>query len=262
MGSVVLPRYLEPPEVVCASIERLLSYFRQRRRRVEIIVVNDGGSPLQIEEHADLKLITLGQNRGKGAAVQAGVAVAESELVAYCDVDLPVDVDDFGRAFDSMCAEKWDLFVGSRFSGSLSPAIRAGRWRDLASRTFRWGFHHILVSDIPDPQCPMKVIRRCAAHRLFDGLIVPGYSFDAEVLYRARRLGLSYLVIPVAWKDTRGRWGLAKTMEVFGRQILDLVRIRLFTMRAYRQSDQARGRTGTDVLCRSAEEMDNVGVHP
>ena len=84
--SVILPAFRAAP-VVVESIGKIRSAMKNEK--IEIIVVDDGSdddtsSKARIAG-AD-QVIELRENRGKGAAVRAGVAVARGSYVVFTDI--------------------------------------------------------------------------------------------------------------------------------------------------------------------------------
>jgi hypothetical protein len=100
--------------------------------------------------------------------------------------------------------------------------------RGLVRRAGGWFFaflqRRILLPDIEDSQCPLKAFRHSAAQRIFRLQQIDRWSFDAEVLYIARRLGLKVQTVPVRWSAVAGShlrlWPAIKST-------LRLVRIRM-----------------------------------
>jgi len=57
----------------------------------------------------------------------------------------------------------------------------------------------LLLPGLQDTQCGFKCFRADAAQRIFPLLTVKGWTFDAEALFIARRLGYSIQEIPIPW---------------------------------------------------------------
>jgi len=86
--SVVVPTF-NRPELLARALE---SIARQTFRRFEVIVVNDGGAPVDdVLAHfqSRLRIIALfhSGNRGLAAARNTGIAAAQGKYVAYLDDD-------------------------------------------------------------------------------------------------------------------------------------------------------------------------------
>lgn len=68
--------------------EALRSLDRGSYRRVEIVLVNDGGAAPELPElHLPVVRVDLPANRGRAAAASAGVAAASGDYVAFLDDD-------------------------------------------------------------------------------------------------------------------------------------------------------------------------------
>jgi glycosyltransferase involved in cell wall biosynthesis len=83
--SVVIPAYNE-----ARRIRRVIDVARRAPGAREVIVVDDGSgdATARMAAAGGARVIRLPENRGKGAAMVAGVQVANSEVVAFLDADL------------------------------------------------------------------------------------------------------------------------------------------------------------------------------
>jgi glycosyltransferase involved in cell wall biosynthesis len=130
------------------------------------------------------QVIELAGNRGKGAAVRAGVAAAAGEAIVFMDADLASDVADLPALLAAL--EHAEVALGSRRLGR-GAALSAG-WR-IGS----WAFHQVTrifgPLDLADTQCGFKAFRHAEAKVIFGLSQVAGFAFDIEVLTIARALG-------------------------------------------------------------------------
>ena len=117
--SIVIPAYNEAARIG-PSLERVVAFARARAEPCEIIVVDDGSRDdtraivgAIAEEHACLRLLALPQNRGKGAAVRAGVLASRGRHVLFTDADLSTPIDELAR-LESALADGADIAIGSR----------------------------------------------------------------------------------------------------------------------------------------------------
>ncbi|TSC76080.1 MAG: putative glycosyltransferase [Parcubacteria group bacterium Gr01-1014_31] len=85
--SVIIPTYNRPQQAV-GAVE---SFLRQTYRRIEVIVVNDGGTPEvgpAVNALADPRLRFFSkQNGGLASARNYGLRQAQGEYVTFCDDD-------------------------------------------------------------------------------------------------------------------------------------------------------------------------------
>ena len=169
----------------------------------EIIVADDGSTDATPKAFADavaalprthLSYRYLGlPHRGKGAAVRDGVRVARGDPVAFLDSDLTIPVDILD-SFERALAEGADIAVASRYvAGSI---VRRPWWRTLLGIVYRRCVHLIVPVDVSDTQCGGKMYTAEAARDLFLRSKLEGFTFDAEVLFLARRAGYRVKEIP------------------------------------------------------------------
>jgi len=82
----VVVRTKDRPQLLAEALQSLAagSY-----RRVEVVLVNDGGSPPDVPEGYPFPVVRveLGTNRGRAGAASAGVAAASGDWVAFLDDD-------------------------------------------------------------------------------------------------------------------------------------------------------------------------------
>ena len=194
---------------------------------VETIVVDDGSTDdtaaVAAANLAGLpggSVIRLGQNRGKGAAVRAGVLASTGDAVLYMDADLATDLSalpDFLAALDDA-----DVVSATR---TLPEAVVRNGTRDRAAMA--WVFNRIvrMCTGIRsnDTQCGFKMFRGDVAREIFTLSRCERFAFDVEVLLLARRLGRRIVELPVTWTAVEGssvRRGVDSA-----RAALDVVRI-------------------------------------
>jgi len=82
----VVVRTKDRPDFLRQALESLAE---GTYRRVEVIVVNDGGRPPELPEPYPLALrrVDLPENRGRAAAANAGIGAASGEWIAFLDDD-------------------------------------------------------------------------------------------------------------------------------------------------------------------------------
>src|SRR5687767_9668281 len=92
--SIVLPCY-RAASLAARSVAALEAFLSAGTLSWEIIVVDDGGGDFDADWPVDgrIRLVRLPANRGKGAAVRAGMRAAKGGVRIFTDVDLPYDLD-------------------------------------------------------------------------------------------------------------------------------------------------------------------------
>jgi glycosyltransferase involved in cell wall biosynthesis len=64
-------------------------------------------------------------NRGKGAALRTGFAVATGDIILVQDADLEYSADDYPLLLEPLMSGKADAVLGSRFMGGRPPGAGA-----------------------------------------------------------------------------------------------------------------------------------------
>jgi dolichyl-phosphate beta-glucosyltransferase len=192
----------------------------------ELIVVDDG-SPDRTSEAAREAgadgVIRLPVNRGKGAAVRAGMLAASGSTVAFTDADLSYSPDQLLRLRDEVEAG-WDVVVGNRHHAEARTLVRSGRLRELTGRVFQLMTRVVLARRYGDTQCGLKGFHRAAATRIFGVARVDGFAFDVEVLWLAAHFGFAVTEVPVELASAEGSTVRLNVDPV--RMVRDLVRLR------------------------------------
>jgi len=202
--TVVVPAYNEEKRIGF-SLFRIKEYLLSRSLSAEIILVDDGstdrtaGVALEImEDYPDFRVITLPLNRGKGAAVRAGVLQARGELVLFTDADLSTPIEELEK-FLPLIREGYDVIIGCRALPDSIIKERQGWLRERLGKCFNLLVRLLVLKGFRDTQCGFKLFRKNAAREIFFRLETEGFAFDVEVLLLARHLGYRIAQVPVVW---------------------------------------------------------------
>jgi dolichyl-phosphate beta-glucosyltransferase len=176
---------------------------------VEVIVVDDGSTDetpklLAAAKDADsrLRIIRFERNRGKGAAVRAGILAAAASHALVTDVDLSTPLCELS-ALAGRLRSGSDVAVGSRGLPSSRILLHQPPHRELMGKSFNLLLRWLTGVPYRDTQCGFKLFDLDRARVLFDVQKVGGFAFDAELCVNATRLGLRLAEVPVTWVDHR-----------------------------------------------------------
>ncbi len=89
---------------------------------------------------------------------------------------------------------------------------------------FNWLVRAFVIGGIRDTQCGFKCFHRERCAPIFAVQRLRGFSFDVEILYLARRHGLSIIELPVVWHNSAD--SRVHTLKDSLRMFRDLLRIR------------------------------------
>lgn len=224
--SVVIPAYEE-----AARIGRSVAAVREALAAVdadgglEVIVVDDGSSDGTAAEAvlAGARVVRFEENRGKGAAVRAGVLESSGRCVAFLDADLaypPALLLDLLAAVEAGS----DVAVGNRSHPSSTTAGPSSPLRALSGRLFNVLTAAVLLGQYRDTQCGLKAFRSDAARQIFSRTRLERFAFDVEVLHLVERDRLSLAEVPVTLVQTSG--STVRVAVDAARMVRDLFRVR------------------------------------
>lgn len=195
--SVVLPAY-NAASMVASTIERVRSALDDRDD-LEVVVVDDGSSDDTAETArqagADV-VVQLDTNRGKGAAVRAGMLASSGRYRVFTDIDLAYPPDQLSRVVAEL-EEGWEIVVGSRRHPDTRNVNAPSAVREIGSLLFNVVTHLVLLGRYRDTQCGLKGFSAASAAQIFGVTKIDGFAFDVEVLHLAERMGLSLHEVPV-----------------------------------------------------------------
>src|SRR3990167_5219933 len=193
-GTIVIPAWNEAARIEPAV--RAATAWLERHGGGQTLVVDDGSSDdtATRAERLGATVIRFPQNRGKGAAVRAGMLAATGDPVLFCDADLstPIEAWDLLRARHDAGA---DVVFGVRTRDSVT--VRQALPRIWLGRAGNWLVRALLSRGVHDTQCGFKSFRRAAALAVFERVTIERFGFDMEVLVIARRRGLTVDTVQV-----------------------------------------------------------------
>lgn len=201
--SIVIPAFNEARRLP-GTIADVVRYLDAREAAAEVLIVENGSGDETgrladdaAAQDARFQAMHLPE-RGKGRAVRAGVLAGRGRIVAFCDADFSMPVDELDLLLEGV-KRGADIAIASR---EAAGARRIGEpWlRHLQGRVFNWLVRVLAVAGLQDTQCGFKAFRREAAREVFRRQLLTGWAFDVEVLFLARRLGLVICEVPVTWR--------------------------------------------------------------
>ena len=175
---------------------------------VEVIVVDNASTDDTAEvargfdSPAMVVRVVTCSKRGKGAAVRAGMAATDADIVAFMDADGATELPALVEAV-SLIEAGADVAVASRALPGSVTWERHSRVRAKGAALYR-RLTQAVVPSVVDTQCGFKVFRGDLARSVFDQTGSTGFSFDVEVLARCAARGLEVVEFPVMWTDVPG----------------------------------------------------------
>lgn len=202
--SVIIPAYNEAKRLP-GCIKQWVPVLEGLQRPYEILVMEnastDGTYHVGIglrNECRHLSVYHL-EKRGKGAAIRAGMLMANGHYryMADCDLSTPAE---WVKYFLRSASNRYDVTIGSRVAAGAQ--VETTFKRRLIGRVFRLITALAVGLPIKDTQCGFKMFTQRAAEDLFNRQLCEQAGFDVEILYLAYKLGYSVREMPVIWNDS------------------------------------------------------------
>jgi dolichyl-phosphate beta-glucosyltransferase len=205
--SIVIPAYNEEQRLGRA-LERISDYFSMKPgglAGIEVIVVDDGstdGTRGVARSWADklpfLRVLSNGENRGKGYSVRHGMLEARGRIVLFTDADLSAPISELEKLLAAIDAGH-DVAIGSRAIDRSLIARHQSRFREIAGIIFNRFVRLFTGLPFEDTQCGFKAFVRGQCRIIVEQQRIERFGFDPELLFLARRHGLRMAEVPVRW---------------------------------------------------------------
>ena len=216
--SIIIPAYNEG-KTIKQNVMKVFEFFKQYFKDFdfEIIVVNDGSTDDTLEKLLEIHILPLKvfsneKNKGKGFAVRQGLLQSKYDTKLLLDADLSVHPD---FIFTVPLNTDFDIFQGQRIQVTRQPLRRIFAGKILKLLVY------LMTGIFADTQCPFKILR--LPQSFYKSLKIDGFSFDVEILYKAKKQGRKIIYGNVDYynvEDTRVTF--RKTISMF----FELLRIR------------------------------------
>ncbi|MFC1679425.1 glycosyltransferase family 2 protein [Elusimicrobiota bacterium] len=196
--SIIVPAYNEAATIT-AMLDRLLTVTFPIP--MEVLVVDDGstdGTTDVLKRVSDprLRVIIQPENRGKGAAIRAGIEKATGELVIIQDADLEYEPGDIPELLKPIMSGEAEVVYGSRI---LRPNNPASYFR------YYWGGRLVTLwtnilfgSSITDEPTCYKLFKTDLLREL--DLRCTGFEFCPEVTAKILRRKIPIHEIPIKYR--------------------------------------------------------------
>ena len=226
--SIIIPAYNEEGRLP-RTLECVRGYLRGEQAGAEVIVVDDGSSDGTAElvermraEMPELRLISNGQNRGKGYSVRHGMLEARGRVALFTDADMSAPIEEAGKLLEAL--EAADVAIGSRAVDRRLIEVHQSKARELAGILFNWMVRLFTGLRFQDTQCGFKAFAMPEARIIFEQQRIDDFGFDPEILFLAQRHGLRAVEVPVRWAHDSAT--KVHVVRDSARMFADLLRVR------------------------------------
>ena len=194
--SFIVPAFNE-----AATLEEVLERVSALDLPKQIVVVDDGstdGTASILERWQDRPEVTVfrQENRGKGAAIRAGIPLVDGEIVVLQDADMEYDPVDVPALIEPIQREVADVVFGSRLSGGR-PQRAYLFWHLLGNRVLSLLTNVLFNTTISDMETGYKVFRADVLQSL--DLRHDDFAIEPEITAKVCKRKLRIYELPIAY---------------------------------------------------------------
>ena len=197
--SVVIPAYNEEGAVE-GVVRKVRAVLTRAKVRHEIIVVDDGSRDGTARRAGKAKahLVLMGENRGYGASLKAGIRHARGEWIAILDADGTYPPEELPLLLKNIDTN--DMVVGARTlaDAAIPLSRRLPKWF-----LGQWA-NYLAERKIPDLNSGMRVFRKSVCAR-YEGLFPNGFSFTTTITLALECHGYIVKYVPVHYLNRVGK---------------------------------------------------------
>src|SRR6058998_2319966 len=209
--SVVIPCFNEAARIG-ETLRLTLDYLTANAPESELIVVNDGSTDATAaiarerlkDARIETRLLENFPNRGKGAAVRAGLLAARKPIGLFFDADLSTPLGETPKLIQPIANGEVDIAFGSRALDRSLIGVHQPWRREQGGRVFNLLVRVATGLPFWDTQCGFKAFQLEACRQIIEAAKIIGFGFDVELLLLAQRAGLRLKEISVRWNHHEG----------------------------------------------------------
>jgi glycosyltransferase involved in cell wall biosynthesis len=218
--SLLVPAYNE-----AATIGEVLDRIAELPFETQVIVVDDGSTDGTGEIAAERGAEVIRQaNKGKGAAIRAGIPRIEGEIAVIQDADMEYDPADIPALIEPIERGVADVVFGSRLSGG-KPQRAYLFWHLVGNRFLSLLTNVLFNTTLSDMETGYKAFRADVLRSL--DLRENDFAIEPEITGQICKLNLRIYELPISYYGRTYAEGKKITWRDGFKAIRTLLRVRL-----------------------------------
>jgi len=194
--SVVIPVFNEE-----STLQAIFTLIKKTRIPSEILFIDDGSTDStpqiikKLQEDPSVRVITFPINRGKGAAVSAGIKAARGEIIILQDADLEYNPEDYKKLLEPIEDNLADVVYGARFMTNKKKTSYFLHF--VANRILTLITNILFKSNLNDMETGYKIFRKDIFEQL--QIKAAGFNFEPEFTAKLLKQKIEIFEVPITF---------------------------------------------------------------
>lgn len=204
MQLTILMPCLNEAETLALCINKANAWILHTGIQTEVLIADNGSTDgsQAIAESLGARVVSV-QQRGYGSALFHGSMAAKGEWIIMADSDDSYDFSNLDPFIEKL-REGFDLVMGNRFLGGISPGAMPWKNRYIGNPILTWVGRLLFKCPAKDFHCGLRGFRKDAFVKM--DLRTTGMEFASEMVIKANLFGMRIAEVPTTLsKDGRSR---------------------------------------------------------
>ncbi|MDD5773563.1 MAG: glycosyltransferase [bacterium] len=212
--SCFIPCYNEE-KIIGKCLDTIVPFLNKSGYTFEVFVIDDASTDNSAKIIIDksisdkrIKYIRYNTGPSKRENLARSFKEAKGNIVFFTDADLSADINII-PAFIDKIKNGTDIAIGSRYVKGAD--VKRKILRLFYSKIYNFFVKIYFSSDILDHQCGLKIFKKDVLLDLvtkmgYDPTFQRGWTWDTELLLRAKKEGLRTEELPLKWRYRKGHY--------------------------------------------------------
>ncbi len=171
-----------------------------------------------------IRVIFHEKNKGKGAAIGAGIRAAKGDIIVIQDADLEYDPRDYPILFAPIIEGKADVVYGSRFSGGAHRVLYF--WHYVGNKLITLVSNVFTDLNLTDMETGYKVFKR----EVLEGIEIKSnrFGFEPEITAKMAKKGCRMFEVPISYYGRSYKEGKKITWKDGIKAVFTIIRYNMF----------------------------------